>query len=61
MAVVCPPHPHLPSRVFVQLIEDRLLAELEHQVEPSFPPEDLQQVDQIHVFQLLRAERHKLD
>lgn len=47
----------LPSRVSVQLIEDRLLTELKHQVEASLPPEDLQQVDQIHMFQLLQAQR----
>lgn len=46
----------LPSRVFVQLIEDGLLTELKHQVEPSFPPEDLEQVDQIHMFQLLQGQ-----
>ena len=43
----------LPSGVFVQLVENRLLTELKHQVEPSLPPEHLQQVDQVHVFQLL--------
>lgn len=49
--------PNLPSRVFVQLVEDRLFTELKHQVEPAFPPEDLQQVDQVHVFQLLRDQQ----
>lgn len=47
----------LPSRVSVQLIEDRLLTELKHQVEASLPPEHLQQVDQVHMFQLLQAQR----
>lgn len=51
------PAPDLPSRVFVQLIEDRLFTELKHQVEASFPPEDLQQVDQIHMLQLLQVQQ----
>lgn len=50
---------HVPSWVSVQLIEDRLLTELKHQMEASFPPEDLQQIDQIHMFQLLQAQQRK--
>lgn len=46
---------HVPSRVSVELIENRLLTELKHQMEASFPPEDLQQIDQVHMFQLLQA------
>lgn len=48
---------HAPSWVSVQLIEDGLLTELKHQMEASFPPEDLQQIDQIHMFQLLQAQQ----
>lgn len=47
---------HVPSWVSVQLIEDCLLTELKHQMEASFPPEDLQQIHQIHMFQLLQAQ-----
>lgn len=46
---------YVPSWVSVQLIEDCLLTELKHQMEASLPPEDLEQIDQIHVFQLLQA------
>lgn len=53
--------PDLPSRVFVQLIEDCLLTKLKHQVEASFPPEDLQQIDQIHMFQLLQTQQENMD
>lgn len=52
---------NLPSSVFVQLIQNRLLTELKHQVEPSFPPEDLQQVHQIHMFQLLHRPTEIMD
>lgn len=45
----------------VQFVEDRLLTELKHQVEASFPPEHLQQVDQIHMFQLLQAPPEHVD
>lgn len=48
---------HVPSWVSVQLIEDCLLTELKHQMEASLPPVDLQQIDQIHMFQLLQAQQ----
>lgn len=48
---------NIPSGVFVQLIEDRLLTELKHQVKPSFPPEHLQQVHQVHMLQLLQDQQ----
>ena len=51
---------HLPPGVLVQLVEDRLLAELKDQVEPSLPPEHLQKVHQVDVLQLLHATRLRL-
>lgn len=43
-----------PFGMPVQLVEHRVVAVLEHQVELPFAPEHLDQVHQIGVFQLLK-------
>lgn len=48
------PEPHSPPGMAVQLVEDRVVAVLEHQVELPFAAEHLDQIHQVGVFQLLQ-------
>ena len=56
---------HSPSGIFFELVEHRPLAELEYEMELLFPPEHLDQVDQVGVLQVLQhlylAHRDLLD
>lgn len=47
---------HSPPLVSIQLVKHRVVAVLEHQVEPPLPPEDFQEVDKVGVFELLKVE-----
>ena len=47
----------LPSGVFLEEVEQRPVAKLKDQVELPLPPEDLQQVDQVPVFQGLEHDQ----
>lgn len=44
---------HSPPGVLVQLVEHRVVAVFEDQMQLPLPPEDFQQVHQVGVFQLL--------
>lgn len=50
---------HPPSGMAVQLVEDRVVAVLEHEVELPFAPEHLDQIHQVGVFQLLQRNKEK--
>lgn len=43
----------------VQLVEDRVVAVLEHEVELPLAPEHLDQIHQVGVFQLLQRNKEK--
>lgn len=43
----------------VQLVEDRVVAVLEHEVELPLAPEHLDQIHQVGVFQLLQRNKTK--
>ena len=45
---------HPPSGILFELVEHRPLAELEDEVQLLFPPEHLDQVDQVGVLQVLQ-------
>ena len=47
----------LPPGVFLEEVEQRPVAKLKDQVELPLPPEDLQQVDQVPVFQGLEYDQ----
>lgn len=48
-----------PSGMAVQLVEDGVVAVLEHQVELALAPEHLHQVDQVGVLQLLHKQMNR--
>lgn len=46
---------HSPPLISIQFMEHRVVAILEHQVKPPFPPEDFQEVDKVGMLELLKA------
>lgn len=46
---------HSPPLVSVQLMENRVVAVLKHQVKLPLPPEDLNKVDEVGMLELLKT------
>lgn len=44
-----------PSLVSVQLVQNRVVAVLKHQVQPPLPPEDFDQVHKVGMLELLKT------
>lgn len=47
---------HSPPLISVQLMKHGVVAILEHQVKPPLPPEDFQEIDEVGMLELLKAE-----
>lgn len=50
---------HTPSGMAVQLVEDRVVTVLEHEVQLPFSPKNLDEIHQVGVFQLLHRYKAK--